>query len=312
MTRFTAFVLMGFLVIGIVGCQKKSETSNVEEEVSKPIVASTNYPLHYFSQRIGDLAVISKLPIPAGIDPAFFNPEAKDLEEFQEADIIFLNGAGYESWVEKVSLAERKFVNTSDSFSDQYIKEEGAVTHSHGPEGEHAHDVLAFTTWLDIENAKMQASAVYSSLSGLTPGSESSMTANYEQLVADLDALQGSLKKALDPFIGATVFASHPVYQYLGSGYGLTIKNEHWEPGQDISDHDLEHFIEKVASTDLKLMLWEGEPSKATRGKLESAGFQIVIYRPCGNVPESGDFIEEMRANIENLKRGLENIDLNR
>jgi zinc transport system substrate-binding protein len=311
MKTLSTLIFAGFL-IGMISCQTKNEKNKGSDEVvEKPRIASVNYPLHYFSQRIGDYSIIATFPIPADEDPAFFNPQAKDIEIFQSADIIFLNGAGYAGWVEKVSLPERKFHNTSASFSDRYVKEEGAVSHSHGPEGEHEHEGFAFTTWLDMKNAKEQASNVYASLRALTPVEGSSMTSNYELLIQQLDSLDANLKETLDPFMGATIFGSHPVYQYLGSGYGLNIKSEHWEPGQDISDHDLEHFLENVGPSDQKLMLWEDEPSEVTREKLESAGYQIVIFRPCGNVPESEDFIETMNENVENLKQGLAKVNLN-
>jgi len=298
-------------VIGVLSCQSKTENRQDSVVIEKPKIASVNYPLHYFSQRIGDYRIDAVFPIPANEDPAFFNPTPADIEIFQSSDIIFLNGAGYEGWVNKVSLPERKFANTSTSFSDRYIKEEGAVSHSHGPEGEHEHEGYAFTTWLDMKNAKEQASNIYTSLRALIPTTESSMTSNYELLIKQLDSLDSKLKETLDPFMGATIFGSHPVYQYLGSGYGLNIKSEHWEPGQDVSDDAWDSFMQKVDPANLKLMLWEGDPSEATASRMEAAGFQIVVFNPCGNVPNTGDFIETMNENVDNLKNGLEKVNLN-
>jgi zinc transport system substrate-binding protein len=309
--RISSLILLIAALVGIVSCQTTSKKKPEGVVVDKPRIASVNYPLHYFSQRIGDYSIVAIFPIPASEDPAFFNPGAGDIEIFQSSDIIFLNGAGYAGWVNKVSLPERKFVNTSESFSDRYIKDEGAISHSHGPEGEHEHEGYAFTTWLDMKNAKDQASNVYASLRALTPDDGSGMTANYELLIQQLDSLDSNLKNVLDPFMGATVFASHPVYQYLGSGYGLNIKSEHWEPDQNVSDDVWSSFLEKIDPADLKLMLWEDDPSEATASRLEAAGFQIVVFRPCGNVPESGDFIETMNENVENLKQGLARVNLN-
>ena len=67
--------------------------------------------------------------------------------------------AGYAKWINKVSLPRSKLVNTSKKFTDRYIRTEGAVTHSHGPKGEHAHEDVAFTTWIDFNLAAKQARA---------------------------------------------------------------------------------------------------------------------------------------------------------
>ncbi|MGI9342969.1 MAG: hypothetical protein ACR2QV_08960 [Gammaproteobacteria bacterium] len=50
-------------------------------------------------------------------------------------------------------------MNTSAGFVDRYVAVDDAVTHPHGPDGEHEHCDLAFTTWLDPELATLHAAA---------------------------------------------------------------------------------------------------------------------------------------------------------
>jgi len=40
--------------------------------------------------------------------------------------------------------------DTSAGFADEIIVIEDGQTHSHGPEGEHSHNVTASVTWLDL------------------------------------------------------------------------------------------------------------------------------------------------------------------
>jgi len=49
-------------------------------------------------------------------------------------------------------------------------------------------------------------------------------------------------------------------------------------------------------------MLWEGQPLDDTRKKLQELGVDIVVYDPCGNKPEAGDFLEVMRGNVNQLR----------
>ena len=129
--------------------------------LARPLnVYVVNYPLKYFAERIGGDDVKVTLPVPADVDPVYWTPGIADIGAYQQADLILLNGAGYAKWVSKVSLPRSKTVDTSRGFKDQYITVKETMTHSHGAEGEHAHEGLAFTTWLDLSLAAKQAEAI--------------------------------------------------------------------------------------------------------------------------------------------------------
>lgn len=114
----------------------------------------------YFAERIGGDHVKVDFLAPADVDPAYWNPDLANISAYQKADLILINGAGYAKWVNKVSLPRSKMVNTSRQFKDQYITKKEVMTHSHGAEGKHAHESLAFTTWLDFTLAARQAEAI--------------------------------------------------------------------------------------------------------------------------------------------------------
>ena len=134
------------------------------------VVYTTNYPVAYFAERIGGDRVRVEFPAPPGIDPAFWTPAAEVISAYQGADLILLNGAGYEGWVSKTSLPESKLVNTSAGFEELYVVAEDAVLHTHGPEGEHEHENVAFTTWLDPQLAIEHARAIRDVLAEQLPG----------------------------------------------------------------------------------------------------------------------------------------------
>jgi zinc transport system substrate-binding protein len=49
------------------------------------------------------------------------------------------------------------------------------------------------------------------------------------------------------------------------------------------------------------MMLWEGDPHPETRKILEEADIKVVVFLPCGNKPEQGDYLTVMKQNLENL-----------
>ena len=123
-------------------------------------------------------------PRPTG--SAFWTPGPDTIGAFQKADLILLNGAGYAKWVEKASLPRSKVVDTSAEFKNKYIKIAGATTHSHGSGGEHAHEGVAFTTWLDLDLAAKQAGVIGNALVQMRPDLLDEFQSNYAMLAKDL------------------------------------------------------------------------------------------------------------------------------
>jgi zinc transport system substrate-binding protein len=97
---------------------------------------------------------------------------------------------------------------------------------------------------------------------------------------------------------------SHPVYQYLIHRYGLNGVEIHWEPDVAPDGHAWGHLEEKLKTHPAKVMLWEGQPLEATVRALQKRGISSLVFDPCGNRPEEGDYLTVMAANavaLENL-----------
>jgi zinc transport system substrate-binding protein len=261
-----------------------------------------NYPLKYFAERIAGEHATVILPAPAGKDPAFWMPNTKTIADYQRADLILLNGAAYAKWINKVALPQFRLVDTSANFKDRYIKMSNVMTHTHGPTGEHAHEGVAFTTWLDFELAAQQAKEIASVLSRKRPALRDLFQSNYTALEKDLAKLDQEIKQIVANNPELPLLASHPVYDYLSRRYGLNIKSVHWEPDQIPSRNQWGELQAILNNHPAQWMIWEGEPLPATVETLKSNGFRSVVFNPSANAPEQGDFLSVMRQNVENLR----------
>ena len=268
-------------------------------------IYTVNYPLAYFAERIAGEHADVIFPATANEDPAYWMPDAKTISAYQKADLILLNGADYASWVTKVSLPRFRMVNTSRGFTSQLIRTTEAVTHSHGPEGKHEHRSYAFTTWIDFTQAAQQAKAVMESLNRKRPELQLTFQKNYDRLANDLQALDRDIKEIVSKKQRQPFIASHPVYQYFTRRYGLNVQSVHWEPDQAPSRKQWSALKSMRRSHRARWMIWEGEPVRETAEQLKSMGLDSVVFDPCGNVPEKGDFMRVMRENVENLRRAF-------
>jgi zinc transport system substrate-binding protein len=294
------FMVVLLSTLTFFACSEKKQEQTVSESKVKRI-ASVNYPLHFFATQIGGSKVDALFPIPADVDPAYWEPAAEDIILFQEADLILLNGAGYAKWVDKVSLPPSKMINTSLPFKAKYIELEEGQSHSHGPEGEHEHQGFAFTTWLNFKYAKIQAEEIKKTLINLMPENKSLFEENYSNLAKEIEALDIRMEKLAGTFGEAILFASHPVYQYLGSGYGLTIESFHWEPDEMPDEFMWEDFDNRQSRLNANIMLWEDDPLPEVKQELLKREIRIVVFKPCANTPTSSDFVNSMKTNIANL-----------
>ena len=242
-----------------------------------------------------------RFPAPAGTDPAYWEPDTATIEAYQNADLTLLNGAGYEKWLERASLPPSRLVNTSASFEKDYIPLKGAVTHSHGPEGEHTHGGFASTIWLDPQLAQKQANSICDALVRLLPERRVIFEQNFQSLAADLAGLDAELARITADW-KTPLLASHPVYQYLERRYRLHLTSFHWEPDEMPAESEWRRLERTLRTHRTRWMLWEAAPSGEIAARLAKCNVAAVVFDPCASAPLSGDYLTVMRENIKRLR----------
>ena len=300
-------IIIGTMIAAIVvlsACEQAPEADPPFQGLdssASPVIYTVNYPLAYMAARIAGDAATVEFPVPAGVDPAYWRPDAETIGRYQQADLILLNGAGYAAWVQQATLPPGRLVNTSAAVADQYISVDQAITHSHGPEGDQDHGELAFTTWLDTGIATAQAQAILHSLIMLRPEQEAEFRAAFEALALDLRTLDGSFERAFDDLGNGPFIVSHPVYQYLQRRYDLDAVSVHWEPDRNPGEAQWAELERILQTHPARLMLWESEPLDQVADRLDALGVEITMFETAGNRPDSGDFVDAMRRNLQAL-----------
>jgi len=190
-------------------------------------------------------------------------------------------------------------VNTGAGFADRLIPLDDALTHAHGPEGDHEHGGFAFTTWLDPTLANEQAGAVARAFERARPAQAQTFRRNLDELSAELTDLDGRLATVTDKLAAEPLLFSHPVYQYLIRRYDLDGRSLHWEPDVAPKLDELTRVREEHPA---RWMIWEAEPLTETVEALAGVGVASVVFSPCAQVPEQGDLISEMERNLSRLE----------
>jgi len=286
--------------------RKAHGATRLEDE--RPLVATTFYPMTYFAERIGAADVRVVCPLPADADPSSWTPDADAIRLYQKADLILLNGAGFERWTKRVSLPRASRVDTSRSFKDRWLMSPTSTTHSHGLVGTHSHVDTNGHTWLDPVLAQAQARAVLGSLSRLMPHRGPQLEERFEALSNDLARLDQQFRALGAVEEGTTLLASHPCFDYLGDRYGWPIVNVHLDPTAPLDQIELRQVEDELERSVAHTVLWKSQPTASKVAQLRDRfGLTSIVvstceHSPAATDPPSKDFIETMRGNIERLR----------
>ena len=250
-----------------------------------PTVAAVNAPLAYMARVLGGPGVDIVFPVPHNIDPAYWDPEPEDIQQYQQSDLVLLNGAGYAGWIEKQVLPRARLVDTTAAVRDRFVQANGPeAAHRHGPEGEHSHGGgVAITTWLDPQIAAAQVEAVAAAMSARWPGMADDIASRKTGLLGEIDQMDDAFRSFFKELSDRQVLASHPVYQYLDRAYLGHMEALHWEPDQFPSASEWAAFETRLASDASPVMIWEDAPLPETAQKLQDLGVEVVVLRPLAN-----------------------------
>jgi len=287
-----------------LACSRKAppEAALDSKHPDSSSIYAVNYPLFYFAERMVAASVRVVFPVPEGIDPAFWKPSAEAVREYQKASLILLNGAGYARWTRYSTLPQARIVITAKGCRDAFLSSEETAQHQHGPEGEHAHAGLAFTTWLDFRLAVCQAAHIRDALVERWPEEKANIASEFESLERDLLDLDQRMREVGKAMRDQPLLASHPVYAYLADAYGLSIESLHLEPDQVLSEDDWREIDALRTQHHARRMLWEAPPLEATESGLIARGLTSLVFDPAARRPSEGDFMAAMKANVDRLE----------
>lgn len=274
----------------------------------RPTVVTVNHALGYFTERLGggDLDVV--FPVPDGVDPSFWRPSISDISSIQGADLIVLNGAGFATWTAKASLPRSRIVDTSRGFEDRFIATE-TITHSHGESGEHSHTGTASYTWLDQEQAILQAGAIADALVQRGLVEPDVIDTRLAALKDDLQTLDAAADRLRPLAEGKVMIATHPRYQYLARAYGLDIRSLEWEAGAAPDAGQIAALETMVDETGARVLLWEAQPPEEARAAIRELGLADIVFPTMAVSPDNSDYLQTLGKAVEELSAALKGTD---
>lgn len=273
-------------------------------------VYTTFYPLAWMAERLAGDDIAVRCPIPADEDPIFWQPSRDAVAAFQNARLIAINGAEFEKWVATASLPVSRVVETAAALQEPLITFKGDK-HSHGGV-DHVHEGVDGHTWVDPQNAKVQAMKLAKAMAKTWPDHSPAIMQRVGDLQNALDRLHVRLLAMSSRVREITLLTNHPAYNYLARRYQWKLKNFDLDPEEPIPNATLAKLAVGVEKAGVvRIMLWESAPNAATarlledRFRVKSVVFSPLEARSEDDVARGADYIKLMEENVSRLGAAL-------
>lgn len=294
--QVTAAIVAILVIIPLLsfGLWNSDETNLIEkaESQSKIIALASFYPLYEFTKELGGDKVDVSLLVPKGVEPHNWEPTIRDIQRIEQADLIIINGNGFENWVDKIDSSKITIINSGSSFG--WITSESTLP-------------VDFHYWLNPLSVKLQIKSISDGLIKADP--ENSVY--YENTKKDydlkLDNLHSKIKTELNG-CKKDFIAFHDAFSYFAHEYDL---NQHTviqsnDPHSEPTLKKLESIIKIAKSLDIDIIFTEeGVDSRTSQVIANELNGRVLVLSPIEVVEDSSSYIKKMEENLSNLKEAL-------
>ena len=176
----------------------------------------------------GDAVSVTTLVGPDG-DAHVYQPSPADAKAVAQADVVVLNGLGFEPWGDKLLKAsgtKATVAKAAQGVKARKMEAEEEHDHDHGKD-EHGHEHGGKVTdphaWQDLANGKLYVANIAKALSAARPAEAAAIVGRadaYAKRLTDLDVWVRSELGAI-PKVSRKIITGHDAFGYFGAAYGV-------------------------------------------------------------------------------------------
>ena len=166
----------------------------------------------------GDRVAVQSLVGPNG-NAHVYAPSPGDAKKVADAKVVFVNGLGFEGWLER--LVKASGTKASIVVATRGIKpRERASDHEH----DHDHGRADPHAWQSVANAKIYVANIRDALIAADPAGKDAYDANAAAYLAKLDVLEREVRDVVAkiPADRRRVITSHNAFGYFQDAYGIS------------------------------------------------------------------------------------------
>jgi len=267
-------------------------------------------------------------------DAHVFSPTPADAKTLAGADVFFVNGLGFEGWMERLEKSsgfKGKTVVVSKGVKPLTMEEEEG--HHHGEEAEHDHDhakdehahdehaeaghdeheVTDPHAWQDLANGEIYVANIRDGLIAADPEGKAVYEANAAKYLEAIAKEETAVKAAIAtlPPERRKIITSHDAFGYFGSAYGLEIiAPEGVSTESEASAQDVAKIIRQIKQEKIPAVFLENvtdhrlldQIARESGAKIGGTLYSDALSGPDGPAPT---YLDMFRHNVGALTAAL-------
>jgi zinc transport system substrate-binding protein len=217
-----------------------------------------------------------------------------DLKTLEKADIFIVNGAGMESFLDKVIKQQPHLKIVEASQGIKLLKDD------HGEENPHV--------WVSIPGNIAQVKNIAEQLTVIDKTNAAKYKSNSEEYVEKLVNLNQKMHLALDGVKNRNIVTFHEAFPYFAQEFKLNIAAViEREPGSEPSPQELKDTIKVIRDSQIKALFAEPQYSmKAAETIARETGAKVYTLDPVVTGDSTlNSYINIMEQNLTTLESAL-------
>jgi len=293
LTKVLIFILLIFVLF--TGC-------NNEETQTKSdfTIVTSFYPIYIttinITKDIPGVEVINMTKAQTGcLHDYTISP--KDIQILGNADAFVINGAGMESFMDKVITQQSSLKIIEASKDIQLLKDLTGEDNPH--------------VWVSVTNTIQQVNNITMQLSSIDPTHASMYEDNAKIYITKLNLLNDKMHLALDGISNKNIITFHEAFIYFAEDFKLnTLAVIETEAGSEPTPKEIESIINTVKEYQIKALFAEPQyEAKAADTIAQETGAKVYELDPVvtgdSNANAFDDYLSKMEQNMETLREAL-------
>jgi zinc transport system substrate-binding protein len=282
------------LVIGGCGGSAVTEKDSGDQNL---VIATSFYPIYIMTRNVtADIPGVDVVNITGTVTGCLhdYHLTTADLKRLHQAEILVVNGAGMESFLDQAAEQQPGLQIVDASRDISLIKD------NHGHENAHV--------WVSVSLAMKQVQNIADQLAELDARNGSAYQENASRYISELETLREEMRDTLEQLPNKDIITFHEAFPYFASEFGLSIVAVvEREPGSEPSAAELAETIEIVRESGVKAIFVEPQYStKAAETIARESGIGVYTLDPAVTGPDDpGAYIEIMKSNLRVLVEAL-------
>lgn len=276
-------------------------------------VAATTYPVYLFTRAVTDgvEGVDTELIVQQQTSCLHdYTLTVRDMRIIEGADVLVLNGAGLEDFMDDaLAAASASVIDASEGVA--LLPYTGHADHDHGAdeaEGDHYDPHI----WMDPERAAQMVQTIGEGLAQADPDHAETYRNNAQSASLQLEELAQTLRDSVEvgQLACRELITFHDGFQYFSAAFGfMLLKSIEEEEGSEASARDLAEIVSLVEEYQLPAIFTEVNGSDASAQAIaRETGVQVCTLDMImsGDGDSLDSYCEAMTENVSTIVKALQ------